>query len=445
MDTPPSETNRGFWLSRARGVSRRINLAWWLETLAAPLIVVSIAGAAAILVVRNRFPALPVQTLAVTIGGSLLVLFLACWLVARRKFENPDRSLVRLEASMELRNALSAAKAGVAPWPEPAKTIHAGVTWHWPRLVIPPLAAAAVLAAGLLIPISSANPPAASKEKPQAWKQLESSLEHLTKEELADETYLEETRKKLSQLESQNEEQWFSHSSLEATDALKKEHQSEMDRVERDLDRAANALEALEKNAGNQAEAERQLNEFQQALEGLQNGAMKPNPELLEKLKQLDPNNLGQLTPEQRKQLQENLRKNAEGMKKTPGDGDDWSDELNDGDGGEDGEGEGDGEGNDKKPGKGGIQRGPGHDPNLLGREKDEVETGDLTGLESKDLSKAAPGDLLQLQEGEHDIDKSPSKISRGGDTSATGAGGDRVWKESLDPAEQRTLKRFFE
>jgi hypothetical protein len=35
--------------------------------------------------------------------------------------------------------------------------------------------------------------------------------------------------------------------------------------------------------------------------------------------------------------------------------------------------------------------------------------------------------------------------LGQGGDTQATGKGGDRVWRDSLDPAEQKTLKRFFE
>jgi hypothetical protein len=52
---------------------------------------------------------------------------------------------------------------------------------------------------------------------------------------------------------------------------------------------------------------------------------------------------------------------------------------------------------------------------------------------------------LLELQDGEHDVDKSASSISAGGNIDATGKGGDRVWREALDPAEQMTLKRFFE
>lgn len=445
MDTAPQDTNRKWWLSQAKLTSRRINLAWWLESLAAPLIFSGLIGAVALLVIRNRAIELPSSLLAMIIGGSVIVVAAICWFIASRRFEKPESSLVRLEATMELKNALSAASAGVAPWPTPSPQVDPGVRWHWPRLVVPPLAALALLAAGLLIPVSSAKAPATPPEQPQAWKQLDSSLEHLSKEELVDEKYLEEARRKLDELKAQKEEQWFSHSSLEATDSLKKEHRSEMDRVEQELERAQKALESLEKNAGtNQAEKERQLNEFQQALQGLQNGAMKPNPQLLEQLKQLDPQKLGQLSKEQMQQLRENLKKNAEGLKQGQGEGqgDDWTDELL---ADESGEGKGQGNKPGEGPGKGGVNRGPGHDPGVLGDEKDALETGDLTSVESRDLSNALPGDLLQLQDGEHEVDQSGSRITQGGNTDATGAGGDRVWRDSLDPGEQRTLKKFFE
>ena len=94
--------------------------------------------------------------------------------------------------------------------------------------------------------------------------------------------------------------------------------------------------------------------------------------------------------------------------------------------------------------GSGGIQRGPGHDPNVLRGEKDPLDTGDLEALEAKDLSRAIPGDLLQLTDGEHSVDESDSKSSTGG-SAEKGKGGDRVWRESLAPDEQRALKKFFE
>ena len=81
----------------------------------------------------------------------------------------------------------------------------------------------------------------------------------------------------------------------------------------------------------------------------------------------------------------------------------------------------------------------------MLGAEQDGLEIGPATGLEAKDLSQASPGDLLELQDGEHEVDRSASRASAGGAVEATGKGGDRVWRDALDPAEQRSLKRFFE
>jgi hypothetical protein len=430
-------------------VARQVNLAWWLETLAAPLLVTAVIGAAGLLIVRRGFPQADPWILAASIGGMVVLLAIACWAWAARKFERPEQSLVRIEAAMRLRNSLSAASAGVAPWPAPVDRVDAGLAWQWPRLLVPPLGALLLLAAGMWIPMTARSfTGSAAPEQPQAWKQLAAELDQLTKEEVVDEKYLEETRRKLEELKSQEEEQWFSHSSLEATDSLKKAHRAETERIERELGRAEKALGNLEKNAGaaNQAEKNRMMEEFDQALQGLQNGAMKPNSKLLEQMKQLDMKDLAKMTPEQIQQLRENLKKNAEAMKngQGKGGGEDWSDELLAGDGeGEGGDGEGgeDGEG----PGQGGVNRGPGHDPKVLGAEKELAETGKLTGLEAKDLSRATPGDLLELQDGEHDVDQSPSAITQGGATEATGKGGDRVWRDSLDPDEQRTLKRFFE
>lgn len=441
MDSGSATSNRDHWLANAKRVSRKVNFAWWLETLSAPLLVAAVGGAVAMLVVRRGCPDIGLWMLAACAGGVVAALALGCWARASRKFERPGESLVRIEAAMCLRNSLSAASAGVAPWPPPAERIDAGLPWQWPRLLVPPLGALALLASGMLIPITARSlSSSAAPEQPQAWKQLATELDQLTKEEVVDEKYLEETRKKLDELKSQEEEQWFSHSSLEATDSLKKSHRAEAERVERELDRAEKALANLEKNAGasNQAEKNRLMEEFDQALQGLQSGAMKPNPALLEEMKQLDLKDMAKLTPEQIEQLRENLKKHSEAMKKGEGEGEgegeDWSDELLAGEG-EEGEG----------AGKGGVDRGPGHSPGVLGNEKDPLETGALTGLAAKNLSRATPGDLLELQDGEHEVDQSASGISQGGTTDATGKGGDRVWRDALDPAEQQTLKRFFE
>ncbi len=444
MISSSADGNRDHWQTQAVRVARRVNLGWWLESLTAPLLLGSVFGAIALVVARREVPDVSTWLLLGWVAGGLALLAAICYATAMRKFETPAEAMVRIEAAMRLRNALSAAQAGVAPWPKPAAKLDAGISWQWSRLGVPALGALGLLAAGLLIPVSHPDHRAVSTpEQPQAWKQLSSELDRLTHEDVVDEKYLEETRKRLDELKSQAEEQWFSHSSLEATDSLKKSHSAETERVARELGRADKALGALEKNAGGiaQAEKNRLMNEFDQALQGLQSGAMKPDPALLEQMKQLDLKDLANLTPEQMQQLRENLQKHGEAMKGGQGgEGEDWSDELL-----ADGEGEGEGDQPGEGQGSGGVQRGPGHAGGVLGTEKDGLETGALTGIQAKDLSQATPGDLLELQDGEHDVNTSASTITSGGNTDATGKGGDRVWRDALDPAEQQALKRFFE
>ncbi len=453
MSKRPNESHRERWEARGRRVARQVNLAWWMETLSAPMLIAALVGAAAILLVRRETQGVEWWMVAIAAAGVIALLAFGCWLVARRRFETPEQALVRIEAAMHLRNGLSAARAGVAPWPVPAEGFHAGLKWQWPRLLVPTLGALMLWVSGILIPVTARGlGENSAPEEPQAWAQLDSQLAHLAEEEVVDEKYLEEIRKRLDELRSQEEEQWFSHSSLEATDSLKESHRSEAERVEQALDRAENALATLEKDSGaiGQEQKDRLLDQLDEAMEGLRNGAMKPNPELLEQLKQLDPKNPTQLDPTQMQQLRENLRKHAEAMKDAKKEGgEDWTDELlaNDGDC-ESGNCQGgnceDGNCKDGR-GDGGVGEGGEHSPGVLGRERDRLDTGDLAALEAQDLSRALPGDLLELQAGEHDVDDSPTRATGGGGLTATGSGGDRVWRDSLDPAEQKALKRFFE
>lgn len=453
-----------FWHKRASMLSRRVNLAWFLQILAAPLLVTAVLGAVATVFIRREFPTITPLTIGLVLLSVLVVLCIVVFAIAWKRFEKPEHSLVRIEASGGMNSALSAASAGVSAWPDKPSTLSTHLRWHLPKTLIPPLAALGLLALGLIIPISAREkqePP--PSQQPQAWSQIDSQLEQLADDAAVDEEYIEEMQKRLEQLKAQEEKDWFSHASLEATDTLEDAHKSNMDELQRDMDEMENALEALADNADKLTTEQKQklTEEFESALEGLENGAMKPNPELLEQLSKLDPNNLGKLSPEQLSQLKENMEKLQDSLDKAgqgegQGEGDDWEDQLL-GDG--EGQGEGNGQGscpggncpgcddpncNGEGTGSGGIQRGPGHDPNVLRDEKDALDTGDLEALEAKDLSRAIPGDLLQLTDGEHSVDEEASKASAGG-AAEKGKGGDRVWRDSLAPDEQRALKKFFE
>ncbi|MFY7817592.1 MAG: hypothetical protein ACOVRB_04420 [Akkermansiaceae bacterium] len=445
------------WQSQARRVALQVNIAWWLQRLAAPLMLGTLVGTAALLWFRRQHPEISVLQWLGMIAIGISIIGAICAFLVRKNFETTEQSMVRIEAAMCLRCGLSAAMAGVAPWPDVPEKVHAGLRWHWQRVLLPPLAALLLLGAGLLIPLHRLLPAPTAPDQPQAWERTESELSRLEEEKVVDQEYIEEVRKKIEDLRAQDPQEWFSHASMEATDNMRKEHKAEAKRLEREMSQAAKALETLQSNPQlGQKEKSRLANEFDQAMQGMQSGAMKPNPALLEQLKGMDPNQLDKLNSEQLQQLQQNLKKNAEqlkgqGQQSEGGQGDEWLDELladgsDSSEGGKcQGQGEGEGEGDGDKPGRGGINRGPGHDPNLLGKASQELETGDMQGLKATDLSRSLPGDLLEVQDGKHDVDTSASKISGGGDVTDTGKGGDRVWRDSLDPQEQKALKKFFE
>lgn len=442
--------DKRYWMRQATKLSRRINLAWFLDGFAGPLLVSAVIGSILVLGARREIPELHPAVLGGLLGAAFLILGLIVLKRSWKRFETPSQALVRIEAAHRMNSALSAASAGILPWPERPKNLSDSLSWHLPKTLTPPAAALILLAVGLLIPIKArSNDSSQTAREPQAWSQLDSQLEHLSQDALVNEEYLEDIKERLEELRAQEEEQWFSHASLEATDSLKESHESSLEDLQQDLNEAAEAIQQLTEAAKdlNSEQKQKLAEQFEDAMQGLQNGAMKPNENLMEQLSQLDPNQMGNLNPEQLEQLKENLEKLKESLENADagaGNGDDWADQLL-GDG-ENGEGEGEGEGDQpgEGPGNGGINRGPGHDPNVLRNPKDPLDVGDLTTLEAKDLSRALPGDLLQLQDGKHSVDQKASTSSAGGQATK-GAGGDRVWRESLNPDEQRALKNYFE
>ncbi|MCP5534742.1 MAG: hypothetical protein H7A51_00735 [Akkermansiaceae bacterium] len=436
------------WHQIAGNTARRINLGWWLQTLATPLLVSSLVIACAVLITRRELNTLPWLALAAGTGGIIAVTGILSWLAARSRFETTTQSLVRIEATMKLRNALTAADHGIAPWPEVPGTIDDGVHWHWQRLLPPIVGALLIVTCGFIIPVHAKSNHKPQQQEPSAWSEIDTSLDQLDNQEVVQEEYIDEMRKKLEKLREQSQDDWFSHSSLEATDNLKQNHQTEQENLKSNLQRAERSLNALQNQAAkmNAEQKQRLLNEFDQAVKKMQQGDMKPNKELLEQLKKIDPKELNQLTPGQLDQLRENMRKHARNLNpgqqqgNQPGQGegeDDWMNDFEDGDG--------DGDGENDEGGRGGIDRGPGHAPRPLGKEHDDTGAGKHEGLKSEDQRNALPGDLLETNDAEHDVDQSKTGPTAGGSVAGKGTGGDRVWKDTLLPNEKKAMKKFFE
>lgn len=326
------------WLAIAKATARRFNWAWFLEKLSLPLLIAGLVGAGLVMLARREWTAFPWLPSLGVAGGILTVVVLIAWLVARRHFTSTEAALVRIESAMALNNSLTAARQGVAPWPQVAEETSDGTSWNWPSLLVPPLATLLLLSAAFLLPISAkSDPNAAPPEEPANRQSLQASIDELRKDDIIDEEYLDELEEKVEELREKPKEEWFDHSSLEATDSLKEAHEQQLKELERDIRKAERALNALQNHSEsmNPETRERLLDEFDQSLEKMNNGAMKPNKELLKQLGSMDPKKLGNLSQEQMDQLRENMRKQAQQMKEAGGEGqpgegqgDEWLDEL---------------------------------------------------------------------------------------------------------------------
>ncbi len=434
------------WEKRADQIARRITLAWWLEKLTIPLVLVAATGACALLFLRKQ-PGLPyVQFAWITTGAALLITAIIVWYIVQKNRESRESVYTRIESSMRLRNSLSAANAGVSVWPDVPSEIDYGHRWNWKRVFTPLLAALLFLLCGALIPITPTQNDEEVNE-PHSWAALDDDLTKLSQDEAVEEPYIEEMKKRLEELRKQNPEEWFSGSSLEATDSLREHHENETARVERELNKMVNSLEVMQNSAAESEAKKRAQQDMQEALDSLRNGTMKPNQELMDKIGKIDPSKLRQLSKEQMEQLRQAMRENAEKLSQAQGGSKgkgDWEDELMAGDESDPGGQSGNGP-HGQGPGQGDISRGPGTDPNVLGKESHRLRLKKFERLDNQDFSQSLPGDLLQLQDGEHDVDQTPIAPSQGGAISNAGQGGDRIYKDNLLPSEKKALKNFLE
>ncbi len=92
------------------------------------------------------------------------------------------------------------------------------------------------------------------------------------------------------------------------------------------------------------------------------------------------------------------------------------------------------------------MKRGPGTASGVLGDESDKIEPSEMEGLQGRDLSNTLPGDLLQLQDDEHQIEEIEASIRQGGTVDDLGEGGELIWQVAPDlhPSEKRALQEFF-
>ncbi|MEM7698290.1 MAG: hypothetical protein AAF236_07805, partial [Verrucomicrobiota bacterium] len=288
---------------------------------------------------------------------------------------------------------------------------------------------------------SASPPPCAPATEPSAWEQMDEWLDVLEDENLIEESSLEELRENISELRQQPEEEWFSHSSLEATDNLRETLGQDIRDLASDLDTLERDLAALQQHGQQMSEEAKQktLEEYDEALDGLSSNGMEVNESLREQLGEIDPSQLGQqqgqqMSSEQMEQLQQQLSEGSEALGSMEGLPDLQDAPFQN-------------PGDEMMPmaqgGAGGIDEETGQAPLFFGEEQD-LGTDQVEGVSNQDFSRASLGELLEIGETQHRVDESSGGSRTGGAAASNGSGGDAVWRESLMPSEQAVLKRYF-
>jgi len=434
------------WQRLAARTARRINLGWWLSRLWPLVLALSVAGGAAVYLLRSHemLPSWPV--LLASLAGGVALGAAGAWGMARRHFLPAEGAMVRLESRMKLHNQLSTAQCGAGPWPEPPARAEDALARDLPRTWLPPLGAAALVAAGFLLPVVkdvfASHPP-----PPRSHEEMQAMLDQLREAETLDPKALEKLQKELDNLRAQPPSEWYGHHHLEAADSLRSGTQQQLGEMGKQLEKAGAALNSLtqESPEDNARAREQNAADLKAAADALGKSPLALNKGLMEQLSKAA-SQLKQFNPEQLQQLQEALQKAGGTCEGCSGSG--QSDAQNElekllaGDG--QGQGQRPGDGEKDGPGRGGVQRGPGVAPLPLSADPANPGPGRPDALESKDLSRAGVGDNIGTENVEHELDKSSAGPVAGG-AAAGGAGGNAVGTESLLPSDRAVLKKYFE
>jgi hypothetical protein len=443
----PHATTRGYWEARASALAWKINVGAWVVRAAPAAFFVSSAFAVGFYALRRA--ELPLGWAEVAWWSALALALGICWWRARPCFYAAAEARVLLESQLRLDTRLTAAAAGIVGWPAQPATLPPVVTWRLRSTAGWVAGSAALLVAAVFAPVpreSTSNQVAGAAP---ALLQAEAMLAALQEMKVADPQAIEQLQEQASELARRPAAEQYSHSALEAADALRNQVAVSAAHLGRGLDSAANAMRSADG-----ADMTGAAGELAAALSGLRDGALPANKDLLSHLPASEAD-LKNLTPEQRQQLAQQLAQAANGANGVAGAGgagarvprpDPNAPMQRRGQGRGFGQGQGRG-GNEPGDGlgSGGPGGGGGHAP--LGLASDASDAGDGSAETLKDgvLKNASLGDKLGTTAGAHDVDpaKSAGPMSAGA-VSAPASGGEAVWVNRLTPSERAAVKNFF-
>jgi len=424
-----------YWHSATVKLAREINLGWWLAGWLPMAMAVGLVGVFAILFVRWRGG--PLAVVFGVIASGLIAGAVLSWWRSRSWFETTASARVRLEESLGLKARLTAASVGVGSWPAPpvGKALAWPVRWRWGR----PLGWIAVMVALLVLAarVPVANPDAPKTytiEKPPDARVVEQWMDALRREEAVDERSVERVRERIDELMERPTEDWYEHASLEAAGTLKEQTAAELAELAENLAKAEAAAAALQEmtDAAPQELRDALAKDLKLAALAMEMGGFKPPADLAELLRELEGRELAELTPGECQGLCKKLGANRELLLKALAEA----------------------PGLDLESlamaaarcrGNGGIQRGRADAELTLGEEHDLKTTRKEKVDQTLDPERAAPDELLAVVDGDHDIDDTAYTGPTAGGKAKEGDGGTSVEIDSLLPAEQKVVRRFFE
>ena len=190
---------------------------------------------------------------------------------------------------------------------------------------------------------------------------------------------------------------------------------------------------------------------FRELLAEMDAGSLPLTADMMAALQEMDLSQVQQLSPEQLQELAEQLSGQCDAMGQCMIAGGMPGDEPGGGEMGEGemGEGEGDAEGTlallMRMQGAGSGQ--PGEDgtgsPMRLGDRHPDAEGRERLALSNPDLSRAALGDLVGLEQGEHEVE-TLNLTGPAGAVAGPGGEGEAVWRDEVLPDEAEILQNYF-
>ncbi|MEO6568942.1 MAG: hypothetical protein ABIO94_09285 [Opitutaceae bacterium] len=423
---PSVGSTRRFWERHAALLAFRLNVASWLERFGPVLFAITSIGAVALYALRRIREATEPGWLG--LGVTIAFAGLVVWWILRRRFFSAVEARVLIESHLRLDTRLTAAAAGLVEWPEIPDSLPRVVRWQLAAPAGWSSGALLLLALAAWMPVPDMGSAAHATEKPPSLALTESLLAALAETKVADSAAIEQMAERARELASRPTDEQYSHSALEAADALRDQTTAAVAALGRNLESASNALNAKEKDSASKSAGD----QLSTALSGLKEGSMPANANLMKQLG--DASSLKGLSADQLKALAQRFADAAKSAKGVLGAA---------------------GAGAVPRPGMGfgppgaGRPGGPGGGkesaPLVLSKDASDAGDGKAEALRSASLANLALGDKLGTSTGVHQVD--PNKAAgpqSAGAIAAPAKGGEAVWVNRLTPAERAALKDFY-